>query len=66
MVGWMLMAQVWVVTYDDGSGMIQEEVVHGKLSLDPMWAMVIDNARQPSVIVLAIPTHRVVDIREGP
>lgn len=59
------MAQAWILTYDDGYGDgFREEVVEGKLSLDPMWAMVIDTARVPPVILLAVPTFRVVDIRE--
>jgi hypothetical protein len=59
------MAQTWILTYDDGEGDgFREEVVEGKLSLDPMWAMVIDQHRVPTAIILAVPTFRVIDIRE--
>lgn len=53
----------WIVTYEDGDE-IREEVVTGKLSLDQTWAFVIDANRPVSTITLAVPAHRIIDIKE--
>lgn len=53
----------WLITYDDGEE-LREETITGKLSLDPTWVFIMDTNRTPSVVILAIPAHRVIDIKE--
>jgi hypothetical protein len=53
----------WIVTYDDGDALLTAEV-SGKLSLDVSWLFVIDPNRPQPTIVLAVPTARVVDVKE--
>ena len=55
----------WTITYEDGED-VREETASGKLSLDPAWAFVIDTNRPSPAIVLAVPTERVIDIKEEP
>ena len=52
----------WTITYDDGENE-QSASAGGKLSLDQTWAFVLDTSGMSSVIVLAVPQHRVIDIR---
>jgi len=54
----------WTVTYDNGED-LESATASGKLSLDTGWMFVIDMARQTPAIVLAVPSWRVVTIREG-
>lgn len=54
---------MWTITYDDGAE-VREETAGGKLSLDPAWAFIIDMDRPTSTIVLAVPQHRIIDIKE--
>lgn len=54
--------QKWSVSWDDGDGVV-EETFAGKLSLDPMWAMILDADRSPSLPVFAVPTARVIEVR---
>lgn len=53
----------WTITYDDGEE-FRETTIHGKLSLDPTWLFIMDTTRSPSVVVLAVPAHRVIDVKE--
>lgn len=53
----------WTITYDDGED-LREETITGKLSLDQTWAFIMDTDRTPSAVILAVPAHRVIDIKE--
>ena len=57
--------KTWIITYNDGEK-IRTETIYGKLSLDPTWAFIMDTQRSPSTIILAVPAHRVIDVKEDP
>ena len=52
----------WTITYDDGENILTASS-HGKLSLDANWAFVLDTSGASPIIVLAIPQHRVIDVK---
>jgi hypothetical protein len=54
----------WTITYDDGED-FRQETASGKLSLDPAWAFIIDSQRANPNIVLAVPSSRIIDIKEA-
>lgn len=53
----------WTILYDDGEN-IQQASATGKISLDANWVFILDTSVVPNpVIVLAVPQHRVIDVR---
>lgn len=56
------MTPSWTITYDDGQD-VQNATASGKLSLDEAWAFVLDTSGITPVIVLAVPQHRIIDVK---
>ena len=52
----------WTIQYDDGEE-LRTSTAHGKLSLDSSWAFVLDTSGTSPIIVLAIPHHRIIDVK---